>query len=45
MNIKAEKKMRIQAYHYRDGMLIKDIAKEVGISQPVVRKYLASVDE
>jgi len=45
MNIKAEKKMRIQAYHYRDGMLVKDIAKEVGISQPVVRKYLASVDE
>lgn len=45
MNIKAEKKMRIQAYHYRDGMLIKDIAKEVGISQAIVRKYLASVDE
>jgi len=45
MNIKAEKKMRIQAYHYRDGMLVKDIAKEVGISQAIVRKYLASVDE
>jgi len=45
MNITAEKRMRMQAYKYRDGMGNESIAKAVNLKLAMVDMYLKSIDE